>query len=129
MFTAKCDAASRGPWDEAPRSMHTSTSGGTRLTELNAFTVIPWSRPSPSRTVTIVTPVANRPRTLRNVSGSSGTLSGRLGRRHGRRGAHASKHPRQRETHQKPGTEYLARGHEVAGDSHDRVCHGRTQGK
>src|SRR5204863_5043246 len=49
------------------RSIAIMTSGGSRLTELRAFTVIPLGR-LPSRTVTTVTPVAKWPMTLRNVS-------------------------------------------------------------
>jgi hypothetical protein len=42
------------------------TSGGSRLTELNALTVIPTSRFRAPSAVTTVTPVANLPSTERN---------------------------------------------------------------
>src|SRR5690348_11377673 len=55
---------------DAAWSTQNSTSGGSRLSELNALTVIPWSAPDASRAVRIVTPQANRPRTLRKASES-----------------------------------------------------------
>src|SRR5688500_10500181 len=43
--------------------MQKRTSGGSRLTEQNALTVMPWSRFLLSRVVTTVTPDAKRPST------------------------------------------------------------------
>src|SRR5438093_9942758 len=51
-------------------STQSNTSGGSRLTEQKALTVIPRSAPRGSRTVTMVTPDAKRPSTLRKVSAS-----------------------------------------------------------
>ena len=45
------------------------TRGGRSETELNELTVVPQGR-SPSQVVTTATPVANRRRTVRSVSGS-----------------------------------------------------------
>src|ERR1051326_8725133 len=55
---------------EASCAMHTRISGGDRLTEANALTVMPRSRPDSSRVVKTVTEEANRPRTERKRSGS-----------------------------------------------------------
>jgi len=43
-----------------------STKGGVSDTEVKEFAVIPWSLPSRSRVVMIVTPVANAPNALRS---------------------------------------------------------------
>ena len=51
------------------RSMQASTGGGSRLSEQNALTVMPWSV-APVRVVRTVTPEAKRPSTERKVSGS-----------------------------------------------------------
>src|SRR5579859_898479 len=50
--------------------MHTSTSGGSSETEAKALTVMP-ARRLPWQVVTMVTPVANRPSTLRNSAAST----------------------------------------------------------
>src|SRR5439155_27134549 len=55
------------------------TSGGSRLTELSALTVIPQGRPS-AWAVTTVTPVAKWPITLRNVVRVS-SIAGSVGER------------------------------------------------
>src|SRR5262245_20543873 len=52
-------------------SMHTSTSGGSRLTELKALTVRPRGWPAASRVVTTVTPLANWPSARRNAEAST----------------------------------------------------------
>ena len=49
--------------------MQMRTSGGSRLTEQKALTVMPWSDPSAAFVVTTVTPEGNLPSTLRNSSG------------------------------------------------------------
>ena len=54
---------------EADFSMQMRISGGSRLTEQNALTVIPWSEPSAAFVVTTVTPDGNLPSTARNSSG------------------------------------------------------------
>ena len=61
---------SSAAYSDASRSTQTCTSGGSRLTEQNALTVIPTSRLLASRVVTTVMPEAKRPRTLRKESGS-----------------------------------------------------------
>jgi hypothetical protein len=48
--------------------MQIRISGGSRLSEQNALTVIPWSDPSAAFVVTTVTPDGNLPSTLRNSS-------------------------------------------------------------
>src|SRR5687768_11739065 len=55
---------------DAIRSTQKRTIGGSRLSEQNALTVIPSSKPSASTEVTTVTPDANRPITARNASWS-----------------------------------------------------------
>ena len=55
-------------WTDAVFSMHTRTSGGLRLSEQNALTVIPWSDPSAAFVVTTVTPEGNLPSMLLNSS-------------------------------------------------------------
>src|SRR3954452_23788224 len=71
MLTANCDADPSTLWMKVRSSIQQSTSGGSRLREQNALTVIPKSFPDSSRTVTTVMPEAKRPRTLRKVAGSS----------------------------------------------------------
>ena len=51
-------------------SRDTKTKGGSMETETNAFAVIPWVR-SACRAVTTVTPLANRPKAARNLTGST----------------------------------------------------------
>ncbi len=70
MFTLKVLARSISPSVFDALSAHTSTSGGSRHTEQKAETVMPctWS---PSRDVTIVTPLGQAPRTRRKVSPST----------------------------------------------------------
>jgi hypothetical protein len=53
------------------------TSGGSRLSEQNALTVMPWSSPSESRVVTTVTPLAKRPRIARKLAASMLTTPAR----------------------------------------------------
>ena len=70
MLTPKCVVARRAANIDAAWSMQMETSGGRRLTDAKALTVIPTSRWSASRVVTTVMPDAKRPSTLRKVSGS-----------------------------------------------------------
>ena len=53
------------------RSSATTTSGGSRLTDVSALTVIPRGRPSWSVVRTVI-PVTKWPITFRNVSGATG---------------------------------------------------------
>jgi len=53
------------------RSRATTTSGGSRLTDVRALTVMPRGSPS-WRVVTTVIPVTKWPITARNVSGATG---------------------------------------------------------
>jgi hypothetical protein len=46
--------------------------GGTSETEVKELTVRPWGRLSASKTVAMVTPVANRPQARRNSSLETG---------------------------------------------------------
>src|SRR3990172_7609589 len=61
--------------------MHTSTSGGSRLTEQKALTVRPSVCPEASRVVTTVTPLGNRPSVRRKVEASTLMGSGPGGER------------------------------------------------
>src|SRR5919199_1250612 len=71
MLTAKCDEEASTLWMKVRWSMQQSTSGGSRLSEQKALTVMPKSFPDSSRAVTTVMPEAKRPRTLWKVAGSS----------------------------------------------------------
>jgi hypothetical protein len=75
-----------------PWSTQTSISGGSRLTDVNEFTVNPQGFPEASRVVTIVIPVAKCPITLRNVSLVTGMIP--LLFKKTRLGNHALEYPR-----------------------------------
>jgi hypothetical protein len=64
-FTAKTPERSMSWLVSEALEVQISTSGGSRLTDANADTVMPCTC-APSRDVTIVTPVAQEPRTLLN---------------------------------------------------------------
>ena len=53
--------------------MQTSTSGGCNDTEQNALAVMPCTAPSAVSTVITVTPLAKRPKAVRNASGVTGS--------------------------------------------------------
>src|SRR5688500_6548344 len=75
MLTAISSCSRSTGCSVASCAIETSTRGGSRLTEQNALAVIPWSTPSVSRAVTMVTPETKRPSTLRKVALSIGMRS------------------------------------------------------
>ena len=80
------------------RASATMTSGGSRLTDDIALTVIPAGSPASSSVVMTLMPVANRPMTSRNASPSictAGVYRRAPGVRPGR-GARRAHQPRQR---------------------------------
>src|SRR4051794_22724118 len=74
MFTAKAPLAAINERPEPRRRRHTSTSGGSRETEVNEFAVTPY-RPAGPPVVTTVTPVAKAPSARRNWVESKGGSS------------------------------------------------------
>ena len=67
MLTPQTPASRMASWKRASSSTHTSTSIGSRLTEVTALAVIAWSCP-PVRVLRTVTPVANLPMARRKAS-------------------------------------------------------------
>src|SRR5262245_14069331 len=71
-FSAKTPPAAITGWVSEDLSAHTSTSGGSSDTSVNAVTVMPCTR-SPTRAVAIATVAARRPSTLRRASELTGS--------------------------------------------------------
>src|SRR4051794_5824949 len=101
--------------------MHTITSGGSRLTDANALTVMPWSFPLSSCVVTIVTPEAKRPSTLRNVSESIMGTSCELQRASYKRGARCKRARNAEDVPKIPQSNHLACRHKVAGHADEQI--------